>query len=139
MTVKLAIKDFSTISTIKIELKNKLLEKGILPIEMEHTEDMQAQIVSVSQSVLTFDQQIELLLLQMDHERMKQQSKQGKLELEKAKMELEYLKLKLLQESKPNTYNSVEFAASGTFPLHQNVKLVPKFNEHDPDVFFFSF
>ncbi len=68
-------------STIKIELKNKLIEKGILPIEMEHTEDMQAQSLSALQSVLTFDQQKGLLLLQMDHERMKQQSEQGKLEL----------------------------------------------------------
>ncbi len=29
-----------------IELKNKLIEKGILPIEMEHTEDVQAQSIS---------------------------------------------------------------------------------------------
>ncbi len=43
----------------------------------------------------------------MDHERMKQHSEQGKLELEKAKMELEYVKLKLLQESKLNTDSSV--------------------------------
>ncbi len=80
-----------------------------------------------------------ILPIEMAHEKMKQQSEQGKLELEKAKMELEYLKLKLLQESKLNTNSSVESGASGTFPLHQNLKLVPKFNEHDPDVFFFSF
>ncbi len=71
--------------------------------------------------------------------KMKQKSEQGKLELEKARMELEYLKLKLLQESKMNTDSSVESTACGSFPLHQNLKLVPKFNEHDPDVFFFLF
>ncbi len=54
-------------------------------------------------------------------------------------MEQEYLKLKLLQESKLNTNSSVESVASRTFPLHQNLKLVPKFNEHDPDVFFSLF
>ncbi len=72
----------------------------------------------------------------MYHERMKQQSVKGKHDLEKVKIELEYLKLKLLQESKMNTDSSVESAACGSFPLHQNVKLVSKFNEHDPDVFF---
>ncbi len=136
--IKISDKRFKE-STIKIELKNKLMEKGILPTEMEQTEDVQIQSLSASQYVLTFDLQKELLLLQMDHERMKQQSEQDKLELEKARMELEYLKLKLSQESKMNTDSSVESAACGSFPLHQNLKLVPKFNERDPDVFFSLF
>ncbi len=136
--IKISDKRFKE-STIKIELKNKLMEKGILPTEMEQTEDVQIQSVSASQYVLTFDLQKELLLLQMDHERMKQQSEQDKLELEKARMELEYLKLKLSQESKMNTDSSVESAACGSFPLHQNLKLVPKFHERDPDVIFSLF
>lgn len=59
-------------STIKIELENKLVNKGILSSTMEQIQDIQAQNLPASQSVLTFDQQKELLLLQIDHERMKQ-------------------------------------------------------------------
>ncbi len=33
---------------VQIELKNKLIEKGILPTEMEQTEDVQAQSLSAS-------------------------------------------------------------------------------------------
>lgn len=112
-----------------------MIEQGILSAEMEQTQDIQVQSLSTSPSVLTFDQQKELLLLQMDHERMKQQSEQGRLEFEKAKMELEYLKL--LKEGKMDS--SVDSAVCGSFPLHQNLKLVPKFNEDDPDVFFYAF
>ncbi len=60
----------------------------------------------------------------MDHERIKQQSEQGKLELEKAEVELEYLKLKLLQEGKLNTVSSVEFVDSLTRTQTKAAKLV---------------
>ncbi len=51
--IKISYKRFKE-STVKIELR-KFMEKGILPTEMEQTEDVQAQSLSASQSVLTFD------------------------------------------------------------------------------------
>ncbi|XP_058618173.1 uncharacterized protein LOC131531435 isoform X3 [Onychostoma macrolepis] len=54
--------------------------------------------VSNLQSTLSFEQQKELLLLQMEHEKLKQRSEGSKLELERARLEVETLKLKLAKE-----------------------------------------
>lgn len=89
-----------------------------------------------TQSALTFDQQKELLLLQMEHEKIKQKSEHDRMELEKAKMDLQFLKLKLIEEGKVGDVGSTVDEIE-KFPLNQSLKLVPKFNEVDPDVFFY--
>ena len=83
---------------------------------------------SDSPSVLTFEQQKELLLLQMEHERIKQHSEYDRMELEKAK--IEGLKLRLMKEGREDRV---------TFAVNSNLKFVPKFNEEDPDIFFTLF
>ncbi len=60
----------------------------------------------------------------------------SKLELEKARLEVEALKLKLAKEGR--LFNSGEEQGM-SFSLTSNLKLVPKFNEEDPDVFFTLF
>jgi len=70
-------------SSIRTELKDKLIDKRILIAEMSKSGEHEQSLTA--QSVLTFDQQKELLLLQMEHEKLKQKSEQGRIELEKAK------------------------------------------------------
>ncbi len=96
-----------------------------------------SQTQTASQSVLTFEQKKELLLLQMEHDKMKQQSEKGRIELEKAKMKVEMLKLRLIKEGKGVVSSDEEHR--GTFTLNSNLKLARKFNEEDPDIFFTFF
>ncbi len=46
----------------------------------------------------------ELLLLQMEHEKLKQRSEGSKLELEKTRLEVEALKFKIAKEGKLSNY-----------------------------------
>lgn len=119
-------------SSIKTELKNKLVDKKVLIAEMSESDQHEKSLTT--QSALTFDQQKELLLLQMEHEKIKQKSERDKMELDKAKMDLQFLKLKLIEEGKVGDVGST-VGESEKFPLNQSLKLVPKFNEVDPDVF----
>lgn len=123
-------------SSIKTELRNKLVDKKVLTAEMSESDQHVKSLTT--QSALTFDQQKELLLLQMEHEKIKQKSERDKIELDKARMDLQYLKLKLIEEGKVGDVGSI-VGQSEKFPLNQSLKLVPKFNEVDPDVFFTMF
>lgn len=114
--------------SIKAELKLKLCERDILSMDKDLI--VSAQMQSDSPSVLTFEQQKELLLLQMEHERLKQHSEYDRMELEKAKIEVEVLKLRLMKEGREDRV---------TFAVNSNLKFVPKFNEEDPDIFFTLF
>lgn len=85
---------------------------------------------------LSFEQQKELLLLQIKHEKLKQRSEESKQELEKAKLEVEVLKLNLMREVKLSGSREEQ---GMSFSLSSNLKLVPKFNKEDPDTFFTLF
>ncbi len=71
----------------------------------------------------------------MEHEKLKQRSEGSKLELEKTRLEVEALKFKLAKEGKLSNYGEEQ----GVFFTYSNLKLVPKFYEEDPDVFFTLF
>ncbi len=81
--------------SIKLILKTELIGKGFLKSKMDES----VAGVSNLQTTLSFDQQKELLLLQMEHEKLKR-SEGSKLELEKARLEVEALKLKLAKEGR---------------------------------------
>ncbi|XP_058624793.1 uncharacterized protein LOC131536088 isoform X3 [Onychostoma macrolepis] len=91
---EIVISDKRLKENIKVILRTNLIEKGILKMEES------GSVVSSLQTNLSFEQQKELLLLQMEHERLKHRSEQGKIELEKAKLELEALKLNVMKEGK---------------------------------------
>ncbi len=61
--------------SIKLILKTELIRKGFLKSEMDES----VAGVSNLQMTLSFDQQKELLLLQMEHEKLKQRSEGSKL------------------------------------------------------------
>lgn len=90
------IKDKKLKENVKVASKIQLIEKVFLDTEMEEY----VLVASDLKSNLSFEQQKELLLLQMDHEKLKLRSEQGKMELEKAKLDLECLKLELMKEGK---------------------------------------
>lgn len=125
------IKDKRLKENVKIVLVTELIRNGILETKMEESVPGASNLQSFS-----FEQQKELLLLQMEHEKVKQRSEQGKIELEKAKLELEFQKLSLIKEGK--IFNSDQ-EQSMSFSLVSSLKLVPKFNEEDPDTFFTLF
>ncbi|XP_039542155.1 uncharacterized protein LOC120489424 isoform X2 [Pimephales promelas] len=92
---EIVIKDKRLKENVKTALKIELIKQGILDIEMEEKD---VPIAPDLKSNLSFEQQKELLLLQMDHENIKLRAEQGKRELEKAKLDLEFLKLNLVKE-----------------------------------------
>lgn len=87
---------------------------------------------------LTFEQQRELFLLQsqkqVEVERLRIQ--QSRLDINKAKLEL-IKEGKLLGETGAfATQTSVSGSNDQDFDIFRNLRLVPKFNEKDPDTFF---
>ena len=100
---------------------------------------------------LTFDQQKELMLIQLEHERMKIDKELAlekiKMEKQLGEMELQRRKLDLVSAGKLSGdsvfdgHGSLESggASSRPFDIIRNLSLLPKFNERDPDTFFSLF
>lgn len=65
---QVVISDKRLKENIKVILKARLIEKGILKAKMDKSVPVDSQL----QSNLSFEQQKELLLLQMEHEKLKQ-------------------------------------------------------------------
>ena len=96
---------------------------------------------------LTFDQQKELMLIQLEHERMKIDKELAlekiKMEKQLGEMELQRRKLDLVSAGKLSGdsvfdgHGSLESggASSRPFDIIRNLSLLPKFNERDPDTF----
>uniref|UniRef100_A0A3P8WEH2 Gypsy retrotransposon integrase-like protein 1 n=1 Tax=Cynoglossus semilaevis TaxID=244447 RepID=A0A3P8WEH2_CYNSE len=128
---------------IRTILKTNLVESGILK-----REEFQAQGTNAT---LNFEQQKELLKMQLEYEKLKQERElEVQLELEKmkfkteqTKLELEHYKLNLIKDGKLNECSgrdSVGFSeTSSRSDLSTKLKMVPKFNERDPDTFFSLF
>lgn len=126
---------------IKGFLKSVLIEKHVLPSTSVSIGESQ-----VSPSVvLTFEQQKELLLLQIDRGKLDMERERLRQSLEKEKLELEQYRLDLIKTGKlGGTAVLDEPAASSTqsskmFDLVRNLRIVPKFDERDPDTFFCLF
>lgn len=124
---------------IKEVLKSVLTDKCVLPVVSDHKDES-----SVSAPVaLTFEQQKELLLLQMERDKMSLDRERLRHYLEKEKLELEQYRLDLIKAGKlagNAVLNEPEPSTSPkTFDLVANLRLVPKFDERDPDTFFCLF
>lgn len=74
---------------------------------------------------LTFEQRQRLLSLQLKTERVRTQADLRKLELEVQKMRLQAV----------SGHDSV--GSSGSFDVFSKLRLIPQFNERDPDTYFF--
>lgn len=97
-------------------------------------------LAAMSPESLTFEQQKELLMIRLEHEKM-MQHKQLELEVmkhksEMAKLELEQSKLQLIKEGK--LFGGTVINES-KFDVGTNLKLLPRFTEADPDLFFSLF
>lgn len=121
-------------------LSASLIDAGILGSVADPAPPAPFTPVIATNSSLTFEQQKELLLLQHDHDRAKQAK-----ELE-VKLQLERERLELIREGKVGgEYTFDAGSDSGkdrpvnSFDLGSDLRLVPKFNENDPDTFFLLF
>ena len=82
----------------------------------------------------SFEQQKELLLLQMAHDKMKYEAEQARISLERDKLSL--LREGRLSIEAVQALGGVRGSSHGRashFDLVGNLKLVPKFNERDPE------
>uniref|UniRef100_A0A8L0DMS3 ribonuclease H n=1 Tax=Oncorhynchus mykiss TaxID=8022 RepID=A0A8L0DMS3_ONCMY len=173
-------------NSIRLILKANLMESGILEVTTEpaSTESLSSPhnvtmaIPSVSPSSLLFEQQKELLLLQLEHDRQSNREKlehdreklehdREKLEhdrvkyekelafkqdMERAKIKLQQERIELVREGKISGESlfwegdpdlprgSSSFGrAPETFDIVGNLRLLPQFNERDPETFFSLF
>ena len=106
---------------IKLCLRSVLVNEGVLPGKDGS--------VSKSDISLTFEQKRELLYLEMEKEKMAME--QLKLALERERVQLEQDRLR--RDSSESVGQRREF------DLVSNLRLVPKFDESDPDTFFSLF
>ncbi len=126
--------------TIKSAIKSKLLVAGIVS-KADFSQ-------SPTTHGLTFEQQKEMLMLQLDHEKMKHEldiKKQLEVEkmrqsIEKAKIDLEGDRLLMVREGllSSEAHDRQQARSSDRFDL-SNLRLLPQFNEKDPDTFFLLF
>lgn len=122
-------------STVRETLKTKLIEESIL-VEMPAT----AGQLKPQVSSLTFQQQERLMLLQIEQERVKLEVEREKNRNEQTNIELHKYRLDIIREGGLNNGSADVFqGASQRFDTAGNLRLVPKFNERDPDTFFILF
>lgn len=131
--------------TIKARIIHQLVEKGVLGAKAEAAMPSPspplAQVGPVG--ALTFEQQKELLLLQLAHDKETFQLElEQKIVVERLRRDTEQVKLEMVRDGRL----SGDFLRGEEYPvgskssdLVANLRLVPKFNEQDPDVFFSMF
>ena len=166
---KIEISDKRLKDTVKAILKANLYEMDVLPGKVEGVIEPTGSSSVITQSTaLTFEQQKELLLLQMEHERLKhrveiEKSEKRRSEVERelafgklrydaateqARIRLEHESLRLDREDKLDMkagHGLAEEVSSGVrfscsqFDIIGNLRLVPRFNERDPEIFFSLF
>lgn len=133
---------------IKGTLKTGLASLGVL----EREEQADGGLASAS-NILTFEQQKELLLLRLQFEKEKEERK-GRTEMEterekikfefereRMKYEIEKQKLELVRDGKMDLDYGSRSRGAGKSRLDEldDLKLVPSFNEEDPETFFLCF
>ncbi|KAL2077768.1 hypothetical protein ACEWY4_027272 [Coilia grayii] len=146
--------------TVKKAELVKLVEDGLIKREILSAKLLSASATPVGSgadsrlpvSSLTFEQQVKLMEMQLERdkylerEREKDREERAKdRDLQYKKLQQDYEHLKLLAEGRAPS-GSVGGSASpqqGRLPLELNlsniIKLLPKFNERDPDTFFSLF
>lgn len=143
--IKIEIETKRLKEAMKSILKGNLMEEGILASENPKLFSMPM----ASMSNFTFEQQKELMMMQMQHERDIQQ-KELEVEVikqkpEQEKLKIEQYKLDLAKEGKMSAsvltdqFASVDTFSAARFDIVSNLKLLPKFNDEDPDPFFCMF
>lgn len=83
--------------------------------------------VSISGPELTFEQRKELMMLQIEQDKLRFQA-----ERELRMLDLEKYQLSLVHEGRLSAVDG-----AGSFDVGRNLRLVPEFNERDPDTFFY--
>lgn len=103
---------------------------------------------SAISSGLSFEQHKELLLLQIEHDKVKLEKEVvvEKLKQEEhARIEIEITRLQLIKEGKLSAVvvyskvTEVDLDPALSFVVLVNLKLLPKFSERDPEMFFLLF
>ena len=148
---------------VKSILKANLVDMRVL----EETLISEEEVANESASQLTFGQRVELLKLQAEEKRLQMVSEEKKMQMvteekkrqreseekiqlerlkvEQSKLELERAKLELIKEGKLTAGeagvggNRSLGSQSQEFDIFGNLRLVPKFNEKDPETFFSMF
>ena len=158
---KVEISDKCKKNSIRLLMKANLMESGILEdtTGAASAEDSPSPryvtitAPSVSPSSLLFEQQKELLLLQLEHDRVKYEKEvEFKQDMERAKIKLQQERLELVREGKLSGESllwegdadllrsrSSFGCAPDTFDIVGNLRLLPQFNEKDPETLFSLF
>ena len=142
---------------IKAVIVSSLFEQGVLKKSVSGAAGFGPVVVKTAG--LTFEQQRELLAMQFEQERLQlemrgQQQRlevekvlevekmksERVLEVEKMKSEVEHARLRLMGEGKFSPgEDGGDRSASGSGDIISYLRLVPKFNERDPEIFFTLF
>nr|XP_055062771.1 uncharacterized protein LOC129445823 [Misgurnus anguillicaudatus]XP_055062772.1 uncharacterized protein LOC129445823 [Misgurnus anguillicaudatus] len=146
-------------------VKNWLCKNSLMVVSPQETKGSDAKGSSDIFSGLSFEERKEILLMQQLHDReLIKETKQYELEIEKMRNEkvrrqneLDFEKVKIEAEKSTRDYElQVErlrlgkegrmsdvgergLGLSEGFDLASNLRLLPKFNDHDPDIFFSLF
>ncbi len=142
--------------TVKGILKANLSEMGVLTVTVQLpglSGGLAPSLVATNN--LTFEQQKELLMLQLEHDKLikaaeiEKQLAADKLryQTEQTKLSLQQYRFDLIKSGKPVTDVSGELESSSFLPEYSeecfdvlgNLRLLPKFNERDPETFFSLF
>ncbi|XP_039504978.1 uncharacterized protein LOC120460978 [Pimephales promelas] len=122
-------------STIREVVKSKLIKKAVLA---ELSDTATTSQVKPHVSSLTFEQQERLLLLQLEQERLKLEVEREKTRNEQTNVELQRGRLGMMRQSGLNS-STDDLQGAQVFDTAGNLRLMPKFNERDPDIFFILF
>ena len=137
--------------TVKSILTANLTEMGVLAVECPPDAGVSPPFNAASN--FTFEQQKEVLKLQLEHDKLRQVEIEQQLAIERlrfqteqAKLQLQQYRLDLMKSGKSFGDGSFEADASSgflgsseRFDVLGNLKLLPKFSEKDPETFFSLF
>lgn len=87
---------------------------------------------------LTFEQK-EKLLLQLEQDRVKLEIEREKPRFNQANIEIQKYHMEVIESGLGDIFRAGSQGASQMFDSVGNLRLVPKFNEHEPDMFFMLF
>lgn len=118
-----------TKETLKGIIRANLCESGVLL-------DTEDQAIGTKKAGLTFEQQKELLLLKLEHEK---ELERIKYKQEQLKLDVELQKLALIKDGKLSARSLNEESITSTFDIASNLRLMPQFNEQDVETFFCLF
>lgn len=140
--------------TVKSVLKANLFERKVLEEGTEISSlacTVDAASINPSACALTFEQQREMLILQLRHDEVMQKAEIEKqlhveklhFETEQAKIALEQHRLELIKDGTLTSDRSVGLEVASSVPSRDesfdvlgNLRLLPKFSERDPESFF---